>query len=309
MMKRLFFGVALSALAFQAVAADSRYTTWADPNAPQAQAQSSVDLDKMIKELQGMVSKAEKARAADPKFLQDLKDLAARYEGTFQVSLFKDDFADGNFTANPAWKVASGKYWVESGYGLRSFVEPGGTTTTQTQSEQKKVSKEDLIIGVLGAVLGGKVQRQEPQQQVTTTKIEPAEIYLPTRINNAFTFKMDLSSWKADGHLEIGTYQGTNRNTGYRLVYRPSQNPALQLMRHYSSNSAVVSTYKSLKLEDQKNHQLEWSRSKTGDMKVSVDGKLLMQTTDRSFKDDFAGFVMQNKGGDYIVKSVSAFGM
>ncbi len=308
MMKHLVFGVALSALVMSTASAQTKYNTWSDPNSPQAQAQSGAEMDKMINELRTLVTEAEKARAADPNFLQDLKDLAARYEGSFQALLFKDDFVDGNFTANPAWKLVSGKYWVERGYGLRSFVEPGGTTTSQP-SQERKVSKEELIIGVLGAVLGGKVEQQgQPQQQATTTKVEPAEIYLASKINNAFTVKMDLSSWKNTGRFEIGTYQGTNRNTGYRLVYTPGQSPALQLVRHYSSNSAVVGTVSSLKLEDQKNHELVWSRTKFGETKVTVDGKVLINTTDQSFRDDFSGLVLKNSGGDYIIKSISVFG-
>jgi len=313
-MKRLVFGVALSALAFSVEAADNRYSTWSDPNAPQSQSQSSANLDKMIKELQSLVGEAERGRAADPKFLQDLKDLVTRYKGSVpsvQSVLFSDGFSDGNFSANPKWTVVSGKYWIESGYGLRSFVELGGTTTTtQAQPTQKKVSKEEAIIGLLGAVLGGKVKRTEPQQQATTTttQVDPASIYSIQHISNGFTLKMGLSSWKEGGHLEFGPYQGTNRNTGYRLVYRPAQNPALQLVRHYTSKSTIVGSYASLKIEDQKNHDLVWSRTGTGVMKISLDGKTLIQITDQGFRDDFSGFVMNNKGGDFIMKSISVTG-
>ncbi len=58
MMKKLVLGVALSALVFQAQAADNRYSTWSDPNKPQEQ--STVNLDKMIKELRTMVDEAER---------------------------------------------------------------------------------------------------------------------------------------------------------------------------------------------------------------------------------------------------------
>ena len=308
MMKKLVLGVALSALVFQAQAADSRYSTWSDPNKPQVQ--STANLDKMIKELRTMVDEAERVRAADPAFLRDLKGLADRYQGVAvsDTLLLSDDFSDGNYTANPTWSVTSGKYWVESGYGLRSFVEIGAAPA-QAQPQQQKLSKEEAIIGILGAVLGGKVQRQEQSQtQTATTNSDTAEIYVAQPIKNAFSLKMELSSWKEGGHLELGAYQGSNRATGYRLIYRSSQNPALQLVRNYTSSSSVVDSIANLKLEDQKTHLLEWTRSTSGMMQISLDGKLLMQKSDMGFKDNFSGFVIENRGGDYIVKSIAVRG-
>lgn len=37
--------------------------------------------------------------------------------------LIQDGFRDGNFEANPAWEVTSGRFWVEAGRGLRSVGE------------------------------------------------------------------------------------------------------------------------------------------------------------------------------------------
>ncbi len=308
-MKKILLGVALSALAFSAQAQDTRYSTWSDPSKPTVQ--SNQQMDRLLDELRTLVTKAKDARAADPKFLRDLEDLAAKYDmapAAVQRLIFSDDFADGDYTRNPVWKVTSGKYWVERGYGLRSFVE-ATTTTTQAQPQQKKLSKEEAIIGILGAVLGGKVQQQSQQQPAqTTTKVTPAVIHVAKQINNAFSLKIDLSSWKESGHLELGTYQGTNLNTGYKLVYQSGKTPALQLVRNYTKSATVVGKANSLKLEDQKNHVLEWTRTTSGQMTVSVDGKRLIQATDTGFRDDFAGFVMSNQGGDYIVKSIEVSG-
>ncbi|SCA56310.1 conserved exported hypothetical protein [Candidatus Terasakiella magnetica] len=307
LIKTALFSTVFGLCIAQSDAQEPRYSTWSDPSKPQAS--HSVELDKMIKELQGLVSEAERARAADPKFLSDLKSLAARYGGVTEKLLFKDDFSDGNFTQNPTWAVSSGKYWIEKGYGLRSVVEKGAQSQNSSSSQQQKISKEELIIGVLGAVLGGKVQQQPQQQQAVTPKETPASVIsLSKPINNAFRFEINLSSWQNSGHLEFGPYQGTNQKTGYRLVYQSGSSPALQLVRHYSSSSTVVGSYKSVKLEDQKNHKLVWTRSKAGRMAVSLDDKLLMDMTDQGFRDDFSGLVLSNKSGDFTIKSISAFG-
>ncbi|NVK18743.1 MAG: hypothetical protein HWE30_08615 [Methylocystaceae bacterium] len=299
-MKRFILAAALTTLATTVQAAETRYSTWSDPNQPQVESSS-----KMVEELRALVTEAEKARAADPKFLQDLKDLAARYDGSVQSLIFRDEFLDGDYTNNPTWQVTSGKYWVESGYGLRSFVE--AVSTTQT-SEQRKLSKEEKIIGGIVGLLGGQVQIQQPQQQASATTVTPATIYTAQKINNAFILKINVSSWAAKGHFEVGPYQGSKLNTGYKLVYSAGESPALQLLRNYTSSSSVIASVASLKLEDQKYHDLEWVRNKAGQMTVSVDGKVLIQTSDNGFRDDFAGLMMKNAGGDYIIKSVSVSG-
>lgn len=302
-MKRLVLAAVLSAVALSAQA-QTRYNTWSDPNAPQTASQSA-----FVKELRTLVSEAEKARAADPKFLQDLKNLAAKYDVALPTTIFSDDFSDGDFTKNPAWQVTSGKYWIEKGYGLRSFVEKASASTSQntTSSQPQKLSKEEMLIGVLGAVLGGQVQQQgNSQQQAPAAKqSDPAVIQLTTPVKNAFTLKMSFSSWVEGGQFEMGPYQGNDPEVGYKLVYRSGQTPALQLLRNYKNSSSVVASWSSLKLEDQKYHEIEWIRNPVGAMSVSIDGKSVLQATDNGFRDDFSGFVMKNTSGDYIIKSVT----
>ncbi|MDV7339933.1 hypothetical protein RYZ26_10030 [Terasakiella sp. A23] len=309
-MKRLVLGVALSALAFSAQAQDSRYSTWSDPNKPAVH--SNQQMEKLLDELNVLVKKARDARAADPNFLKDLEGLVAKY-GAVSVStavqslIFKDDFSDGDYTRNPIWKVASGKYWVEAGYGLRSFVE--ATAAAETQPQQRKLSKEEKIIGGIIGILGGKIETQpQPQQQAPATTVTPATIYTAEKINNAFKVRVDLSSWKTGGQFEFGPYQGSKIDTGYKLVYRPGKTPALQLYRNYTSSSKVVASANTLSLEDQKYHDLVWERDTSGQMTVTVDGKRLIQTRDTGFRDDFSGFMMRNSGGDYIIKSIEVSG-
>lgn len=302
-MKRLVLAVVLSAVAVSAQA-QTRYNAWSDPNVPHTAAQSA-----FVKELRTLVSEAEKARAADPKFLQDLKNLAAKYDVSLPSVIFSDDFSDGDFTKNPAWQVTSGKYWIEKGYGLRSIVEKVSASTSQnnTSNQQQKLSKEEMIIGVLGAVLGGQTQQQgkTQQQAAVTPKNDPATIQLTTPVKNAFTLKMSLSSWAEGAQFEMGPYQGNEADVGYKLVYRSGQTPALQLLRNYKSSSSVVASLSSLKLEDQKYHEIEWIRNPAGAMSVSIDGKSVLQATDNGFRDDFSGFVMKNISGDLIIKSVA----
>jgi len=309
-MKKLLLMSVFCVLALPLNAQESRYSSWSDPNKTQS---GDSSLNQMVDELRSLVREAEKVRAADPQFLKDLNKLADRYGQPVYGLLFQDDFSDGNYTHNPVWTVSSGKYWIEQGYGLRSAVEAGTSTAPQekSQDQSRKVSKEELLIGVLGAVLGAKnqnTQSQEPVEKETTPLTQAARIYTQQNIHNSFRIEMDFSSWAAGGNWAFGPYQGTNRDTGYRLVYQPDQTPALQLMRHYTKSAAVVASHQTLKLEDSKNHKLIWQRSPGGQMQVVLDGEILMTVTDQSFRDDFAGFVLTNSAGDFTVKSLSVYG-
>jgi hypothetical protein len=313
-MKKIALGLCLAsafALSHPLDAQTPRYSTWSNPDEQTAQNTSNVQ--EMIKSLRSLVNEAEKARAADPRFLQDLKDLANRFEGGGKSLIFKDDFSDGDYTKNPVWQVAKGKYWIEKGYGLRSFVEQAVASSSTSTTQERKLSNEELVIGILGAVLGGQVKTPQSgsanEQQAPQTQADlDAIIYHQTRINNAFELKMELASWIQKGHFEIMPYQGDSRKTGYRLIYQSGAKPALKLVRQYSNSAQVLAQFDDLSLEDQKNHTLKWVRKPSGVMEISVDQKLLMQVTDQGFRDDFNGLSLINHNGDFTVRSVEVFG-
>jgi hypothetical protein len=43
-------------------------------------------------------------------------------------------------------------------------------------------------------------------------------------------------------------------------------------------------------------------------MVVKVDGKVLLQASDRGFRDPFNGFVLANHDGDYILRRIAIEG-
>ena len=63
-------------------------------------------------------------------------------------------------------------------------------------------------------------------------------------------------------------------------------------------------TDRPIDLRDNAPHTLQWSRDGRGTMKVSLDGKALMQVTDRRFKDPFDGLVVVNAAGDFALRRV-----
>lgn len=283
---------------------DTRYGTWAPPGAAaDARAPTGARLESLLKELKALVAEAEKARAADRLFLRDLKDLAARYENPWTQRQLFDDFSDNDLMRDPTWSITSGEYWVEQGYGLRSR-----STAAPAATEERKVSKEEMAISILGAVLSGAAKNGGGTATTATpAQAQPAVIETRARISNAFALTMQLSSWKAEGAFEAAVTQGVD-GAGYRVVYTPGQSPKLELVRVTSRGRGIVDGQAVAALEDNKVHTLGWTRGADGTMTVSLDGAAVLNARDTAFRDPFSGLAIVNAGTDIIVRSVEVLG-
>lgn len=292
---------AAGTLALAQTATDSapRYSAWGD--------QADTKLEELLDSLDGLVDAATKAKAADPVFLQDLRNLSAKYRAAAPaapaapiaaapiVRLLSDNFSDGNFSANPVWKVSAGEYRIETSgtyTGLRSSI---ATQATTAQSG-------NLAAAVLGAIL-------QPQSPGTGSGAKHASIYTALPISNAFTLKLELASKFTGGRLDFGPYQGASGNYAYRIAYFPGATQSLQLLKLTPQGSTVIGAYNSvLNLEDKRRHVIDWTRDAAGMMTVSLDGRKLISATDASLKDPFAGFLIINSGGDYAIRSITIDG-
>lgn len=300
--------------------AEQRYSTWNSPDSPASSVQED-RVQEFVDRLNALINEGEKARAADPRFLRDLRDLSRGYHRPWRKRVLFDDFVDGDFSANPVWTVSSGRFWVERDWGLRSEAEAPAAQSSdsgQQQPEQEKVSGRKAAIAIFGAVLdkalGQKGSQQENQQGSSQTGTSAGGVVAETftaihsaaPITNAFAIELDISSWLNKGRLEIGPYQGASRSSGYRLIYTPGG--GLELLRVSSRGSSIIRRVAGpLNLEDKKPHAIEWTRRADGEMAVSVDGKELLSATDRGFTDPFDGLQITNAGGDFILKRISVF--
>lgn len=297
-------------------AQQSRYSSeWRQPaQQPQSDAVPgrSADLDRLLKELGKLTSDAEKARAADPRFLNDLKDLVRRYSWPWNRLVFADDFRDGDLSRDPKWTIISGSFPVQQGGLVTRVTAAPAPTEPKSETAPKQQGSDDFARQLLGGVLREMTRGRESQGTETERRSEPAEkarIEVAAQIPNQFAVRVELQSrTTGQGRLEFGVGQGADA-LGYYLVYNAGSPASISLLRKGTRGAAVIeSTADPVSLGDGGTHILLFTRDASGDMNVSLDGKSRFRVLDRAFRSGFDRFVILNGGGDFTIRSVAVHG-
>ena len=261
-------------------------------------------VQELVDRLRPIIDEAERKRSAKRRVIEQLRNVIQEYDWPWRVALLDDDFRDGDFTTDPEWVVIGGNFRVERWMGLRTEFTPRQRRRRDSQS-----GDQDLSSRLFGAIVAEALRDPNRDRR---RRLRQAEIHTRLDISNAFAVRIELTSFgNADrrGAIQFGPYQGTQRETGYRLEYNSGKRPFLQLLRLVPGGSAVVelADLKST-LEDGRSHLIEWRRDRDGEMTVLVDGEELMRTVDRSIRHAFDGFKIVNLGGEYGIRRITLSG-
>ena len=291
-----------------AAAQESRYKPWPGQTQTQTQTQTG-DMPELLKSLRSLTDQAERSKAADPAFINDLRNLANAYDNPWPLKLFSDDFRDGDFTRNPAWTVIAGTWQVDTRgrfTGLHSAI-----SKPQAPSAQPGAAGAPEIIGsVLGTLLkqqqagqGGDRQASQPAQN------EHATIFAPVSITNAFAIRMEIASREGGGRFDFGPSIEQGGENLYRITYMPDAESGLVLSRVTNQGTQLLASSNGrISLEDDKSHVIEWKRDRAGKMTVALDGSQVIEATDMQIRKPFGGLLMDNSGGAYWIRSVEIAG-
>ena len=332
MLRRLLVPALLaSAMAVPATADDgSRYSEWQPEG---AEAADPATLEALARELEALIDQAEDARAADPRFLQDLRDLIATHIANTQprTALIRDDFSDGDYTDDPRWEVVSGKFSIDGRLGLRTTIPLSGADTEAMRLTLDTIrDKGDELLDkggelfdkskdTIGDLLSGEKKLDDlwggddddEKEDTGPVGPEPAEIVLDADIPNAFALELELMSGitHKDARFEIDLFQGRAGASGYRLSYLPGSDPGLMLSRFSRRGAEVIGESRDdVNLEDGRNHTVALVRDGDGTTTASVDGEELIRVKSSALDDPFGGLSLVNSGGDYAVRSIAVYG-
>ncbi len=310
MWRTLAAGLLASTLLIPAAEAQNRYQRW-----KQNEEQSQVHLRQALDELDRLIGEAERARAADPRFLQDLRGLSQRYRAQVQAGggtattpaasgpFIADDFRDGDFAYNPRWQVLSGSFQVLSDAKLISAVVLKEDDRKAAERDAGGNTRAGDVIGILSQILlGNQGGGSQDKREIQATQ-ENAEIRTQASIPNAFTLDVDISSRTTQGAIEFAVSQGDTVRPGYGLLYRTSQG-LLLIRRGNSGNETIAQANLRGSLFDGIEHNIVWARDRSGGMYVEIDGARVLRVTDHALQDPFDGLSVINRGGVHLVHKV-----
>lgn len=301
-------------------------SSWSDPDSNDYGANTggsgNEQMQSLIDALNRELDRGERERLLDPWYLRDLRAIINQYDWPWGKSILSDRFDSQGPQPDPPWQVTAGEFLIDWRHGLRSVVNKGSAASAASSTTNNTSGSNDPAKQLLGALLqgalGGKSSGSQPSTKSAPTQSNTqfSAVQATVNIPNAFAIDMEISqralvSGKEDG-FEFGPYQGANAAVGYRLTYvagsggRPGD---LNLLRLSSRGVSTIETSnRPITFQGTNPGRVVWTRDGQGRMQVQVNGAIVIDTVDRSFKDPFDGFAILNRGSDVAIRQITISG-
>lgn len=268
----------------------------------------SDELQELVEQLRTLVDEADRARAADRRFIADLRELVQRYDWPWKHRIVFDDFRDGDYLNAPAWQLIEGGFRVENALGLHTLDQP-----VEKPQEPRQQSSEDAGRELAIAILGSLLEQNQNQNSGNTSaqSRSPAHgaLQLNAAIPNHFALELDLRAVGQQGEIEFLVLTGGQQNEGYRVTYAPGGSPAFEIRRFTGRGTSVIAAhYEPLEIHDGAFHRLVWTRHPSGEIQLKIDDRTVVRTSDRTIEKSFEAFQIRYTGGDFAIREVELWG-
>lgn len=209
---------------------------------------------------------------------------------------------------------------VDARYGLRSVVTSAAPAAAPAREEKPGDVAAQIFGQILRQATQGQQGGQQGSQQAAPAAADSTVLTTTAAIPNAFAVELDVvvntrPAAGSEGRLELGVGQGDGA-LGYRLaalVGAPGPQGAgstLELLRVGARGTTVAERVAAgVDLADGATHRLQLTRDRAGGMRLLVDGAAVAELSDRAFTGGFDRLVLVNRGGDYTVRAVAAYGV
>jgi hypothetical protein len=274
--------------------------------------------DQLLTELKTLTEKAKQERAADRWLQNELETLISRYSVPTMKILVSQDFQDRRFEASKDWTTTSGHFEFDRGYGLVSRVDPNAKAATSKADDPNRpdLSKEEAVAGLLVGLLLKEQRssaREEPVKpaEASVNPAEAASIFLPTTVSNAFLLESELTLGETseEARIAFGVFQSAKEDYGYQLRFKSGDRGYVEIQRIRNKGSSVVETRELADVfKDGKSHQLSWLHDSNGQIRVKLDDQIILEASDRAFKDDYQRLRIVNDSGELAIHSLRVSG-
>jgi len=273
-----------------------RYAPWQ----PAQQDQTKALLD----DLSRMISQAERDKAASPDFIADLKGLEQRYSATIAPPAAEAP-VPAQPPAAPAQPAAVAPAPAPAAPAPAQPASLAGTRVFSDDFSDGNYTANPAWTSLQGTWSVDKSGLHSDTKAANGQQGGVAAISLQQGLKNNFGLEFELTDVANQGQFEIRVFQGASKDSGYRLVYLPSNSPVFALYRAGRSGiTQVAQTTNTAPLRRGDRTRLTWTRDAAGRMVVALDGKTIIEASDNGFRDGWNGVMLVNFGGDFALRSV-----
>ncbi len=255
------------------------------------------DLKQLLNELSLEVDDADKRMVAHPNFIKELRKLIDKYSAKLRETFINETFSDGEFYQNPEWQVTQGAFSITENQRLYSRAE-----SYYEEGQQEPERKKETFEIIIGEILKPRGDDQGKTQSGQKRVEEVASIRTRAAISMDYEVDLTVVSASTLGSMEIVLMSGNNLTPLYRLRYHPSpsQDRPVEIIRERNGRQYMIdSATQYPNLDDGRIHRIQWTRDAEGNMKVLIDGQVVISTVELYYRDKFSGIELLNRGGTY----------